>query len=56
MESAHSRTSEQGISSVGLGVGIDQGYEAAHHLYRSLGYRDPGHGHFIESNRGWWAS
>jgi GNAT superfamily N-acetyltransferase len=54
MESAHSHTSQQGIRTVGLSVGIEQGYEAAHHLYRSLGYRDPGHGRFIESSPGWW--
>ena len=54
MEIAHSHTIERGISSVGLSVGLTQGYEAAQHLYRSLGYRDQGHGHFVESSPGWW--
>ena len=53
MEAAHSHTSKQAIPSVGLAVGMDPGYEAARRLYRSLGYKDPGHGRFIESGPGW---
>lgn len=54
MESAHSHSSQKGISTVGLGVGLDQGYEPAQHLYRSMGYKDSGLGPFIESSPGWW--
>ena len=53
METAHSHSNQQGIPSVGLGVGMDPGYAAARRLYRSLGYRDPGHGRFIASGPGW---
>ena len=54
METAHARTGQRGIGSVGLGVGVGDGYDAARHLYKSLGYRDRGHGRFIESSPGWW--
>jgi hypothetical protein len=33
-------------------VGLEEGYQAALHIYSSSGYRDPGHGVFIESSPG----
>ena len=42
----------QEISRVGLHVGLDKGYEAAFHIYSSTGYKDLGHGRFIESSPG----
>jgi hypothetical protein len=33
-------------------VGLDEGYHAAIHIYYSMGYRDLGHGLFIESSPG----
>ena len=53
MEAAHVHTTQHLLSAVGLGVGMDPGYKAARQLYESLGYRDPGHGVFIESGQGW---
>jgi GNAT superfamily N-acetyltransferase len=42
----------QDSSKVGLNVGLDEGYQAALHIYYSTGYKDPGHGFFIESSPG----
>jgi GNAT superfamily N-acetyltransferase len=52
MAAAESRCVTQGTSSVGLHVGLDEGYQAALHIYSSTGYEDPGHGVFIESSPG----
>lgn len=52
MVSAESRCLSQNTSRAGLHVGLDDGYKAALHLYYSTGYRDLGHGPFIESSPG----
>ena len=52
MAAAESHCWHRDYSSVGLHVGLDEGYQAAQHIYCSSGYRDPGHGIFIESSPG----
>ena len=52
MVAAESHCLDRDHSSVGLHVGLEEGYEAATHIYNSSGYRDPGHGMFIQSSPG----
>lgn len=52
MVSAESQCLAHGSSRVGLHVGLDEGYQAALHIYHSTDYRDLGHGLFIESSPG----
>ena len=52
MATAESQCLGHEASRVGLHVGLDEGYQAAHHIYLSTGYRDLGHGNFIESSPG----
>ena len=52
MGAAESHCLDYGSSSVGLHVGLDEGYQAARHIYTATAYRDPGHGIFIESAPG----
>lgn len=52
MANAESHCLAQETSRVGLHVGLDEGYQAALHIYQSAGYRDLGHGIFIESSPG----
>jgi GNAT superfamily N-acetyltransferase len=49
MQCLEELTRAHGLDRVGLDVGVDDGYAAARHLYSSLGYRDVGHGAFLES-------
>ena len=49
MHAAEAEARARQIASVGLAVGLDDGYAPARQLYASLGYRDPGLGTFIES-------
>jgi GNAT superfamily N-acetyltransferase len=49
MRELEALTRAHGLDRIGLTVGVDEGYAAARHLYDSLGYRDPGHGAFMES-------
>lgn len=52
MKAAESHCLIKDTSRVGLHVGLDEGYQAALHIYYSTGYKDPGHGLFIESSLG----
>jgi GNAT superfamily N-acetyltransferase len=49
METIERLTRDSQLKRIGLGVGLDEGYTAAHHLYESLGYRDMGHGAYLTS-------
>ena len=44
----------RGLSGIGLGTGLDEGYAAARHLYRSLGYAERPGTVYIESSRSMW--
>jgi len=52
MGAAESCCVVQDTPKVGLNVGLDEGYQAALHIYYSTGYKDLGHGLFIESSPG----
>ncbi len=52
MSMAESLCRKQGHPSVGLHMGLDEGYRAALNIYHSMDYTDLGHGLFIESSPG----
>jgi deazaflavin-dependent oxidoreductase (nitroreductase family) len=48
------RVRARGLSEIGLGTGLDEGYAAARQLYRSLGYAERSGTVYIESSRSTW--